>query len=199
MSKGVTKHLEALGVKIVYDDKVPKSSFPKGVKDLPGIPVPNGTVETANKVQVPADVAFWCAGNDYEGRVFDMLPSTPRGRLKVDKFLRCEGEKRVFAVGDIADVEGDRELATSGIDPQVAVVAENVIDLLGERSVKKVFKVPGFQPLVITVGPKKGVARLPFGLFTSGFFSNLKNFLGFFLFKLWPMIAGRKCPKKSPY
>ena len=197
-SAACAKQLAKLGVAVVLDDKVPAKNFPKNFKDLDGpIPIASGAVETASGATVSADIAFWCAGNAFDAKdVFDMLPCTARGKFKVDAYLRCEGHDRVFAAGEVAHV-GDEEYDTAVIDPMVAVVAANVKKVLAGKKPSSKFALSKYRPKLVIVGPKFGATKLPIGVvFTgSGFLGNLKNSLGMFFFKVWPMIGRQKVPK----
>jgi len=200
VTRAVRAKLAALGVACVFDDKVPASRFPEDYRGLPGIPVAGGSLETAKGAKIEADVAFWCAGNAFDGRkVFDMLASDARGKLKVDAYLRCESQDRVFAVGEIAAV-GPGEYGLAGLQPMVVACAANVQAVLNGKAPTKKFKLPSFLPGVMTVGPRAGVAKLPFGTFTgNNFLANLKNTLGMFVSKSWADIGGTKMPKACPY
>ena len=203
LSAAAAKFLTELGVTLIFDDKVAKNKLPKGFLDLDG-PIPlGGTVATAKGAEVAAELGFWCCGNSFAARdVFDMLECTSSGKLKVDDHLLVEKQTRVFAAGEVADFPGcgDREWSTPAIDAMVATVAANVKAVLAGKAPRKTYKRP-FCPTVISVGPKKGVLHLPTGhVFTgTSFPGNLKNRLGFFMFKIWPQIGGRKCPKQSPH
>lgn len=200
LAAAAKRKLEKLGVVVVLSDRIPKTRFPPNFEAAHApIPVPSGEVETAGGVKVPADLAFWCAGNAFDGKaVFDALQSDSRGKLKVDAFLRCEGQARVFAAGEIAAV-GDGEYGVPGVKAMVGPCAANVLSALAGRAPKKAFKLPGALPGVLTVGPKAGIARLPFGTFTgSNFFANLKNNVDFFLGPTWLDVAGAKLPKARP-
>lgn len=200
VAAAVRAKLDKLGVACVFDDKVPASRFPKDYRGLPGIPVAGGSLETAKGAAIRADVAFWCAGNAFDGRkVFDMLASDARGKLKVDAFLRCEKQERVFACGEIANV-GPGEYGLPGVAAMVAACAANVKAVLAGKAPPKEFKLPAFLPGIMTVGPRAGVAKLPFGTFTGDWFlANLKNKLGMFVSKSWGDIGGTKMPKACPY
>jgi NADH dehydrogenase len=118
----------------------------------------------------------WAAG--VKGNPIAGLKSelTSRGnRLLVDEFNRVKGYENVFAIGDVALMEGDEKFPKG--HPQMAppaqqqgkLVAQNIRSLIGKKQLKP------FQYFdkgsMATVGRHKAVVDLPGGIRFQGFFA----------------------------
>jgi NADH:ubiquinone reductase (H+-translocating) len=192
--KSAETYLRNLGIKIKLD---------VNVTDYDGetVTMTDGTTIRSKKV-------IWAAG--IVGNVVNGLPkeATVRGRrLKVNRLNQLEGQKDVYALGDIAYMEeADNEKFKTG-HPQVAQVAiqmaknmANNFKALERGNATKSFSYSDLGSMA-TVGRNKAVVDLPFWRF-QGFFAwfvwlfihlfaiiGLKNKIFIFINWVWSYIT----------
>ncbi|KAL5709156.1 hypothetical protein ACHQM5_019876 [Ranunculus cassubicifolius] len=123
--------------------------------------------ETSTGNTIVADCHFLCIAKPLSGSWLGetILKGSldNKGRLMVDENLRVRGQKNVFAVGDITDIQ---EMKQGYLAQEHAkAVAKNINLLITEGDEKKmaVYKpTKGKGMALISLGRKEGIAQLPF-------------------------------------
>lgn len=155
------QYLEEMGVKIHLNS---------AVKSYDGY-----AIELNNGEKLISRMLLWAAGvkgNPVAGLPADVI--TRGGRIIVDEFNRVKGFSDIFAIGDIAQMEGDPAFPKG--HPQMAppamqqgkLVAENIIRLMAEKPMKP-FKYKD-QGSMATVGRNRAVVDMK-AFKTQGFFA----------------------------
>jgi NADH dehydrogenase FAD-containing subunit len=130
-----------------------------------------GEASTSAGRRIPYDVLLWCTGGRpntayMKSHFAETLNSM--GRIKVTPDLRVIGQERVFALGDITDLDENKMAAH--INGQVKVAEANVRAILagGATSLKSYKAQTGNPLMAVTLGSRMGVAHLPlFGVVRS--------------------------------
>jgi NADH dehydrogenase FAD-containing subunit len=136
-----------------------------------------GEATTSSGRRIPYDLIIWCTGGRPNTaymaaefvHVLDAL-----GRIKVTPQLRVEGEERLFAIGDITNLDEAKKAAY--IRGHVKTAASNIRAMLADGpSVRPLatYKAQTDNPvMVVTLGSKTGVAHLPLvGVVRSAWFN----------------------------
>jgi NADH dehydrogenase FAD-containing subunit len=126
----------------------------------PGVVAPF-TVTTRAGVEIRADLWLRCYGvspvTDY---LADELAAvrTPAAQLRVDEYLRLDGQDRMFAVGDITALDEPKMAGRAG--RHADVVADNIRALINGEPVRAVYE-PSPPVILVPLGPDGGAAQLP--------------------------------------
>lgn len=132
-----------------------------------------GVYQTSDGETVVADQYFNCTGSPLgsswlkETILQNNLDS--RGRLRVDKYLRVEGHKNIFALGDINNLP---ELKQGYLAMKHADLTAKNLKLLLEGGIETkmgVYKIPGRPTAIVSLGKKEAVAEIS-GFTMSGCF-----------------------------
>jgi NADH dehydrogenase len=121
-------------------------------------------VVLASGEHIPSDVTIWAAGVTASGAVGGWgLPQGRSGRIRVGPDLLVDGHDRVFAVGDIALIDGQPL-------PQLAQPALQ----MGRFAAEQIIRLAAGQPparysyhdkgIMATIGRRSAVAQLRFGI-----------------------------------
>jgi NADH dehydrogenase len=161
------EYLEKLGIKIIQKSHVTSYNGEKLVLN-------NGTT-------IHTKTVIWGAGvkaNTLKGLVPESI--LPNGRIKVNAFNQLEDEVSVFALGDVALMDGDEQFPKG--HPQVAQVAIQQANLLAKNLNKKnpsLWKKFTYNDLgsMATIGRNLAVVEFP----------NMK-FAGFFAWCVWMFV-----------
>lgn len=121
----------------------------------------NGALE-----RIPAETVIWAAGIegcDITERAAKQLESAGRGRLKVDPYLRAEGHKDVFVVGDNlfyipVGEEAPVPQTVENCEHSAKTAAHNLICEVGGIEDLEEYQ-PKFHGLMVCIGGRYGVAR----------------------------------------
>lgn len=163
-----TRFLKRHGVEIVLGEKLelggsaPVDPFGEG-----------GTAKTGSGRELSYDLVVWCVG----GRPNTSYMAThfagalnQLGRIKVGFDLRVQGQDRLFALGDITDLDENKMAAH--IKGQVPVAEANILAVLEGHPPAKAYKAKTGNPLMaVTLGKRAGVVHLPpFGVITADWF-----------------------------
>ena len=140
------------------------------------------TVETKTGHQILAKNLIWTAGvkGQFPNGIKNESNVVRGNRLKVDEYLRLNGHKNIFALGDIASViteknpNGHPQVAQPAIQ-QGKYLAKNILNLIDGQKIKP-FKYKDKGSLA-TVGKRKAVANV--GRF---------DFAGYFAWLLWSLV-----------
>ncbi|MFD0369824.1 NAD(P)/FAD-dependent oxidoreductase [Streptomyces sp. NPDC059071] len=120
------------------------------------------TVTTTDGAELTADIWFRAHGvHVRSGFLSGALASarTPEGRVRVDEYLRVEGQERVHAVGDITDLA---EAKMAGYAMQHAeVVARNIASALRGERPTAVYRPSPVPSVLLPLGPTGGVGQVP--------------------------------------
>ncbi len=155
------EYLQRLGVKVCLNARV---------KDFDGKHVHLESGET-----IRANTMIWATG--IKAATLEGIPAESigkGGRLKVDKFSRLLGTDTIFAIGDIALMEGDSKFPNG--HPQLAqpaiqqgkILAKNILHLIQKKELVPFhYKDLGS---MATIGRNLAVVDLPFWKF-QGFFA----------------------------
>ncbi|XP_010520465.1 PREDICTED: apoptosis-inducing factor homolog A-like [Tarenaya hassleriana] len=125
----------------------------------------NKTYRTSGGETIHADCHFLCTGkplaSGFLKETFLKDNMDGYGRLMVDGYLRVEGLKNVFAIGDITNIE---EMKQGYIAEKHASVAAKNIKLLmsGERENKMSMYKTGPEIAIVSLGRWDAVAQFPF-------------------------------------
>lgn len=120
------------------------------------------TVKTDKGRSIVADIVMKCIGLNINSKAYERNFSRvmePNGQLKVDKYLRVEGQKEVFAIGDCNNVP-EVKLAYLARE-QANCTLENVRrTVMGQGQELQEYKVDN-QPfsLLISLGRRAGLAQ----------------------------------------
>lgn len=167
-SKKAYSYLEKLGVEIKLETRV--STFDGSV------------IELHTGEELSAKTLIWAAG--IQGNFLNGLPESSKvrgNRIKVDRFNQVIGCDSIYAIGDVAAIEGDQvypnghpQLAQAAIQ-QGKNLANNLLGEL-ENKPKKPFTYKNLGSMA-TVGRNKAVVELP-----------KRNFSGFFAWVVWMLV-----------
>lgn len=150
----ITKQLEERGIKII-------TGSPLGYNP----PIDMGAlsrfqVETRAGVTIEADMWFQCYGSQtasgYLAHDFSEV-MRPNGQLRVDKYMRVEGHKNVYAVGDITDVKESKRADAARAHARVVVA--NIRDEIEGRSPSTTYAA-GKEWVILPLGPSGGASQL---------------------------------------
>lgn len=161
------EYLEKLGIKIIQKSHVTSYNGEKLVLN-------NGTT-------IHTKTVIWGAGvkaNTLKGLAPESI--LPNGRIKVNAFNQLEDEASIFALGDVALMDGDEQFPKG--HPQVAQVAIQQANLLAKNLNKKnpsLWKKFTYNDLgsMATIGRNLAVVEFP----------NMK-FAGFFAWCVWMFV-----------
>ncbi|KAK1568476.1 hypothetical protein Q3G72_025000 [Acer saccharum] len=127
----------------------------------------DGAIQTSAGVTIHADCHFICTGKPMGSSWLRSTVLKDRmdicGRLMVDENLRVRGFKKVFAIGDITDIN---ELKVGYLVQKHAIMTAKNLKMLmmGRNESKMATYKPGFPFAVVSLGRKEALAHLP--LFT---------------------------------
>lgn len=164
-----TAFLKRRGVEIILGERLqlgaadPKDPFGVG-----------GAAKTDAGRELSYDLLIWCVGG--QPNTSYMNPHFTNsldqwGRIKVGSDLRIQGQGRLFALGDITDLDENKMAAH--IKGQVPIAEANIVALLEGRPLAKKYKAKTGHPLMaVTLGKRAGVIHLPpFGVITADWFA----------------------------
>lgn len=118
-SEYARRRLEAMGVEVRLNAPVER--------------VEEGLVQCGGE-EVPAANIIWVAGVEAEPVARSLGVETDRaGRILVERDLRLPGHPEVFAIGDLARVEGDDGKAVPGVAPAATQMGKHVARLLRDE------------------------------------------------------------------
>lgn len=172
----------------VYPDKLRKS-LRSQLKKLnviikTGISVPDGsqagTVTLSSGETITCDLLFETTGgraNSDVLKTFDPAIVSSNGYVKVNNYFQVAGHPKVFAVGDIADLKEEKQVAK--IDKHTSVLALNIVSLIKEGKPVKEYK--GQQEILIVSVGRKGGAGVLFGFTIGRFFASTIKSKGLFV------------------
>lgn len=126
--------------------------------------ISQGAYVTSSGEVIKADCHFLCTGkplgSEWLKKTVLKGSLNEFGSLKVDPYLRVEGRKNVFAVGDITDI---REIKQGYLAQQHALVAAKNLKLLiaGKESKMATYE-PGPVMAIVSLGRREAVAQFPF-------------------------------------
>lgn len=167
-SKAAARELTQRGVTIITDERlVDAGATPKEAFSSPDTGI------TSNNRRIPYDLLIWCTGGKPNTEYMRARLSTrlnQKGQIRVTSKLRIEGMQRIFALGDITDL--DENKMAWHIESQVKNAAHNIRKVLAGKSDDESLKTHHPQTdnpkMAITLGSKKGVLNLPLvGVITS--------------------------------
>jgi NADH dehydrogenase FAD-containing subunit len=164
--------LSSRGVSILLGEKLESSTT-----SIEDIFAGKGEATTSGGRKLAYDLLIWCAGGRPNtaymkaqlGKALD-----GRNRIKVGPDLRVKGYDRIFAVGDITDL--DENKMAWHITGQVNVAAKNIRRVLrggGQLATLAAYRPQTGNPkMAVTLGSRQGVVHLPpFGVIRSPFFT----------------------------
>lgn len=132
-----------------------------------------GVYQTSGGETIVADQYFNCTGSPLGSSwLKDTILQNnldSQGRLIVDKYLRVEGHKNIFALGDITNLP---ELKQGYLAMKHADLTAKNLKLLLEGGIEKkmgVYKIPGRSTAIVSLGKKEAVAEIS-GFTMSGCF-----------------------------
>ena len=152
-SNRIQEQLEGLNVKILLEDRVELDM--KG----PNVYMAGKQVlETKKGAKIETDLAFFCTGltlNNASLGHFNGIMNN--GRLEVDEFLRVQGQKNIFAIGDISNKNESQGY--------YAMQQGKWLGNYFEKNIRQGKSVKPYPPQKIaritSIGRKGGVAQLP--------------------------------------
>ncbi|KAM0542536.1 hypothetical protein ACHAPJ_012744 [Fusarium lateritium] len=176
--------LEALGVKLILNARV-KSATQSESRMLVGLS--NGQTHLT-------DVYLPLFGTRPNTKFVPTQLLDDRGYVKVDKSLRVEGFKNIWAVGDVGNLESNQLIYA---ESQTHHVARNLNAVLTGREDQVVDLKPGYNPqLFVTLGKKKGVGQF-LNLQVPGFIVSTVKGKTLFTEKGPGMISGKNIVRSS--
>lgn len=128
---------------------------------LPAKPIDHGTLTLSTGEHMTADLIFWTTGfhanSDWlRQRHADWLE--PDGQIKVEPDLRVQGEKTVYAIGDVTNTHEVKE--TESAKAQAKQAAKNIRSQLAGKPTKT-YKLIRSNLMIVPVGKHDGVSLLP--------------------------------------
>lgn len=164
-----TSFLKARGVALVLGEMLEVDASSSRDPFAPG-----GTARTSAGREIPYDLLISAVGGrpntGYMNPQFaDTLDQA--GRIRVGSDLRVVGQDRLFAIGDINDLDENKMAAH--IKGQVPVAEANILAVLAGRMPSSHYKAKTGNPLMaVTLGRRAGVIHLPpFGVITANWFA----------------------------
>jgi NADH dehydrogenase FAD-containing subunit len=159
------KELQQRGVRVILGEQL--QSLPAALDpDALDVPLPSATFVTDKGTVIEADLAFICFGaqpnSAYLGS--DLAASRDaHGRLKVNQFLQVEGQRHIFAIGDVTNIQEPKLAVGAGL--HAGIVAENIRRLIAHKGTTAP-ALKAYQPLtasvlIVPVGPDGGAGQLP--------------------------------------
>lgn len=153
------KVLKAGGVKILTDERLEQAGSTMA-EALAG----GGEALTSRGRRIPYDLLIWCTGgkpNTAYMRAHFSSVLNKVGRVRVTSELRVVGTDKVFALGDITDL--DENKMAWHIDSQVKSAEHNIRFLLTGRGGRLRAHKPqtGNPKMAVTLGSRNGVIHLP--------------------------------------
>jgi len=115
----------------------------------------------ADGEELPSDITAWAAGVTAPEWIAGLgLPTGPGGRLRTGADLRVAGQDRIFAVGDIAVIDGQPlpQLAQPAIQEGRHAAAQILRLLAGQQTTPMHYKDKG---IMATIGHRSAVVELP--------------------------------------
>ena len=156
------RFLTSKGVSIITGERIVRTSTDPSDRGAgPGI------AETDAGRRIAHDLILWCSGGRpntacLRPRLADVLDAN--GRIRVTSSLRVAGHPRLFALGDITNLE-ENKMAWH-IDGQVAHALVNIRRVLAgqvdERCLVPHRARTGDPRMAVTLGSRQGVLQLPF-------------------------------------
>lgn len=164
-----TAFLKRRGVEIILGEKLELGA---GVSADPFGDGGNATTGVGRTLSY--DLLIWCVGGrpntSYMKPQFAELLNQ-WDRIKVGSDLRVPGQDRLFALGDITDLDENKMAAH--VKGQVPIAEANILAVLGGRPPTKAYKAKTGNPLMaVTLGKRAGLVHLPpFGVITADWFA----------------------------
>ncbi|WHI46263.1 FAD-dependent oxidoreductase [Microbulbifer sp. VAAF005] len=121
-----------------------------------------------------ADLIYECVGmSPNTGFLKTELPGVldKMGLIKVDEYMRVRGYSNLYAIGDCSTLDENKHGYLANV--QGGILASVIINQAKGKKVKP-YKTPSYA-IVTPTGTETGVAQMPFGVFTSKLFVNLKQ------------------------
>jgi NADH dehydrogenase len=126
-------------------------------------------VVLADGEHIPSDITVWAAGVSAPASVGSWgLPQGRGGRIEVGPDLRVSGHERIFAVGDIAGVEGNPlpQLASPGLQTGRHAAGQIIRLAAGQPTARFEYHDKG---IMATIGRHSAVVQLPHGVRVRGY------------------------------
>lgn len=127
LSKKAIKALEELGVKVWLNTRVETYD--------------GKTLQLNNGTNILTDTVIWAAG--VKGKIINGIDGAcigRGGRIKINEYMQVSGYKNIYAVGDVAIMNGDKKYANG--HPMVAPVAQQQAALLAKNILAQFEKKP---------------------------------------------------------
>ncbi|MEM8920029.1 MAG: FAD-dependent oxidoreductase [Pseudomonadota bacterium] len=170
-----TVTLAEAGDRILSDLKPKASATAQSQLESLGVRVLTGSKLTPDDdAYKEADLVYMCVGltpNTELMKAEFASSLAPSGRIMVDDQFRVAGAETIYAMGDCASTPDVKFGYVA--DAQGALLAKNIAAASAGKSTKD-FKAQPVMSL-IPVGRRRGVAQMPFGVTTLGFFVNMKQ------------------------
>jgi len=175
-AEGMATHaqrvLEKRGVQLLLNERITSEL------KIDEVLTPAGECTTNSGRTIPYDLLIWCVGGGRPNTGYMRAQFAhcldAAGRITVDAHLRVRGEPRLFALGDITNL--DENKMAWHIDGQLKVAEANVRAALnGAATLPKAYRAKTHDPsMAVTLGSRQGVAHLPmFGLVTAGWLNRM--------------------------
>lgn len=156
LSEKVKRRLEKMGVKVILNTGVCK------------VGEDHVELKCDDKcVRYPAGTVIWTAGiegSDITSEAATKLPSSGRGRIEVDKYLRSTKDEHVYVVGDnmMFIPEGEERPVPQMVEnceQSAATAAKNITTAITGSGKMEEYK-PAFHGVMVCVGGRFGAARV---------------------------------------
>lgn len=165
------KWLQSKGVTVKFNEKIEDVSAAQWGS--------SGTFKTVSGEEIPTDYLAVAIGRTANaGWVGETFASAmDKGSIKVDPFLKVEGQEDVFAAGDVSSLSP--KLGYLAVQ-QAICIAGNIKAVIEAEAKGKPVKALKKYPTppnmcMVSLGRKNGVAQLPFGTFTGFLPTTLKS------------------------
>jgi len=173
LSAKIQRRLEKMGVKVLLNTRV--------------VEVGTDYIDLCREEKVSrysTGTVIWVGGIEgaaITSKVAEFYPSSRRGRLNTDEYLRCVNDQSLYIAGDNLNYipKGESEPVPQMVEnceQSSAIVAHNIyVSITGKGELKK-YK-PKFHGVMVSVGGRYGVARLG----VPGFMVSFPSFLAMFM------------------
>jgi len=151
-------------VKIILNEKV--------------ISYKNNYIKTDNGTKVKADMVFICTGIKPNSKPLEKYFKTvlnEKGQIKVNEFLQVGNYKKIFAAGDITDI--NEEKLAQNAEKQASVIIKNMWNLENNKPLAKYNSKPRI--MVISLGRFNGILQYKSFVLTGLIPAFLKTFVEF--------------------
>lgn len=191
--KRVVHNLEKKEINLIKGERI-QVDFGKG--NMPFIYKPEAKYMTDKGTEIEADLVLLCAGKKESNSVYPSEWLSEAGQIKVRPTLQLEKHENIYAIGDINDVDENKQAAFCPL--QAGKCASNIAHQIKAKGKLEKYT-PGFGTgktfIFVTCGRKLGAAWMGYVMLGSLTTGKLKG-KHLFCDKYWGIYGHKKAPKE---